>query len=152
MTENTKRCYELWNKNIEEDFTSEEMILLKKEIKKKNFKVTYGFYNKVSSQKKQIALIVDNNPFSPRRCAAENNWQYIISRKMTDSEIEKYILFYFRSSYKRFLVFYYKDIERLIIDDSKLKAITPPVFIKMCQDKGYAGMYQTKLEFNALTN
>ena len=85
MTENTKRCYELWNKNIEEDFTSEEMIFLKKEIKKKKFKITYGFYNKVSSKKKQIALIVNIEPFSPRRCAAENNWEYILSREMTDS-------------------------------------------------------------------
>lgn len=152
MTENTKKFYALWNKSIEEDFTSDEMIFLKKEIKKKNFKVAYGFYNKVSSQKKQIALIVDKDPFSPRRCAAENNWTYIASREISDLEIQEYILFYFRNSYKRFLVFYYKDIERLIIDDSKLKIITPPVFIKMCQDKGFAGMYQTRLEFNALTN
>lgn len=152
MTANTKKLYELWNKTIEEDFTSDEIIFLKKEIKKKNFKVSYGFYNKESSQKKQIALIVDKDPFSPRRCAAENNWTYITSRQITDSEIEEYILFYFRSSYKRFLVSYYKDVERLIIDDSKLKVITPPVFIKMCHDKGYAGSYQTRLEFNALTN
>jgi hypothetical protein len=148
MTENTKRYYDLWEKDINIDFDPEEFSFLKKQIKNKKFTVTYGFYNKESSQKKQIALIINTDPFMTRRTGVENNWEYIQSREMTDLEIEEYINYYFRPAFKRFLVFYYRDIERLIIDDQKLKAVTPPVFIKMCQDKGYAGKYQTRLEFN----
>lgn len=148
MNENVKREYDLWNKDINLDFEPEEFIFLKKRIKNKKFTVTYGFYNKVSGQKKQIALIVNTDPFMTRRTGVENNWEYIKTRAMTDLEIEEYINFYFRPSFKRFLVFYYRDIERLIIDDNKLKAVTPSVFIKMCEDKGYAGKYQTRLELN----
>lgn len=83
-----------------------------------------------------------------RRTGVENNWEYIETRDITDLEIEEYINFYFRPAFKRFLVFYYRDIERLILDDKKLKAVTPPLFVKICQDKGYAGKYQTRLEFN----
>lgn len=148
MTENAKRYYDLWNKDVNIDFEPDEFYFLKKQIKNKKFTVTYGFYNKVSAQKKQIALIINTDPFMTRRTGVENNWEYIHTRDITDLEIEEFINFYFRSSYKRFLVFYYRDIERLIVDDKKLKAITPPEFISKCEDKGYAGKYQTRLEFN----
>lgn len=148
MTENTKRYYDLWNKDINLDFELEEFSFLKKQIKNKKFTVTYGFYNKVSAQKKQIALIINTDPFMTRRTGVENNWEYIHTRDITDLEIEEFINFYFRSSYKRFLVFYYRDIERLIIDDKKLKARTPLEFIAKCEGKGYAGKYQIRLEFN----
>jgi hypothetical protein len=148
MTKNTKHYYDLWNKDINIDFDPDEFAFLKKQIKNKKFTITYGFYNKVSAQKKQIVLIINTDPFMTRRTGVENNWEYITTRDITDLEIEEYINFYFRSSYKRFWVFYYRDIERLIVDDLKLKTITPPVFIKMCQDKGYEGKYQTRLEFN----
>ena len=148
MNENAKREYDLWNKDINIDFEPEEFSFLKKRIKNKKFTVTYGFYNKVSAQKKQIALIINTDPFMTRRTGVENNWEYIHTRDITDLEIEEYINFHFRPSFKRFLVFYYRDMERLIVDDLKLKAITPPIFIKMCQDKGYAGKYQARLEFN----
>lgn len=148
MTENLKKYYDLWQKDINIDFEPDEFNFLKKQIKRKKFTVTYGFYNKESAQKKQIALIINTDPFMTRRTGVENNWEYIHSRDMTDLEIEEYVNFYFRPSFKRFWVFYYRDIERLIIDDQKLKAVTPLIFIKMCQDKGYVGKYQTRIEFN----
>ena len=147
MNKNAKREYDLWNKDINIDFEPEEFSFLKQRIKSKKFIVTYGFYNKASSQKKQIALIINTDPFMTRRTGVENNWDYVITRKMTDLEIEEYINFYFRSSYKRFLVFYYRDIERLIVDDKKLGGETPYEFIKQCESKGCKGKYQTRIEF-----
>lgn len=147
MKNDAERFYNLWNKQTTEDWTTEEFTFLKKQIRKKNYKVTYGFYNKISSKNKQIALIIDSTPLS-RKSGVENNWEYISSRKITDLEIEEYINFHFRSSYKRFLIFYYQNIERLISDDDKLKAITPPDFIKLCQERGYSGNYQTRFDFS----
>jgi hypothetical protein len=143
-----ERYYSLWNKK--EEYTDEEFNFLKKYIKNKKFTVTYGFYNKESSQKKQIALIINTNPFMTRRTGFENNWQYIETREITSLEIEEYINFYLRSQYKRFLVFYYNNIDKLIHDDKKLNAITPDIFIEKCRKKGYSGTFQLKMDYNFL--
>jgi isochorismate hydrolase len=113
----------LWDKK--EEFSLEEIKFLKSYIKRQNFKVSYGFYNKESSKKMQIALIIDLIPNQLRRTGVENNWEVITTRSITDKEIEEFINHYFRNSYKRFLVFYYKNIDRLIYDDKMLDAVTP---------------------------
>lgn len=151
MTKDVERFHNLWNKDLNEDWSPEEFLFLKKQIRKKNYKVTYGFYNKKSAKNKQIALIIDLMPHMNRRTGAENNWEYIVSREITDLEIEEFINYYFRSSSQRFWVFYYKNIERLIEDDQVLKAITPNTFIKMCQERGYSGDYQTRIDFNSVS-
>jgi hypothetical protein len=113
----------LWDKK--EEFSLEEIKFLKSYIKRQNFKVSYAFYNKESSKKMQIALIIDLIPNQLRRTGVENNWEVITTRSITDKEIEEFINHYFRNSYKRFLVFYYKNIDRLIYDDKRLDAVTP---------------------------
>lgn len=140
-----QKHYDLWNKS--EDYTDEEFKFLKSYIKKKNFKVRYGFYNKISSQKKQIAVIFDTNPFMTRRTGVENNWEIIHTRDITDKEIEEFINHYFRAQFKRFLVFYYNNVNKLVYDDKRLNAITPDKFIDECCKRGYTGTYQLKVEF-----
>lgn len=141
------KAYELWNKNPNEDFTDAELVFLRKYISKKKYKVKYGFYNRESSKGKYISLIFDLMPNQNRKTGSENNWTIISEREMTDKELDEFILFYYRASFKRFLVFYYKDLERLLIDDNKLGAETPYEFIKQCEDRGYKGKYQTRIEF-----
>lgn len=143
-----EKFYSLWNKK--EEYTDEEFNFLKKEIKNKKFTVTYGFYNKESSQKKQIALVINTDPFMTRRTGVENNWEYIQTREITNLEIEEYINFHFRASYKRFLVFYYTNVDKLIYDDKKLNAVTPDNFIDQCRKKGYSGTFQLKMDYNYL--
>ena len=138
------KYYNLWNKI--EDYTDEEFNFLKKQIKSKKFTVTYGFYNKESAIKKQIAVIIDQMPFMNRRSGVENYWEYIVTRDMTTLEIEEYINFYFRKSYKRFIVHYYNNVDKLMYDDKKLNAVTPNTFIEQCRDKGYSGTYQLKFD------
>jgi hypothetical protein len=139
------RYYNLWNKM--EDYTDNEFDFLIKHIKKKKFTVTYGFYNKESKLKKQIAVILDQDPNMNRRTGVENNWETIVKRDITILEIEQFINFYFRRSYKRFIVFYYENVDKLIYDDNKLNAITPSIFIDKCRNKGYTGTYQLKLDY-----
>ena len=139
------RYYNLWNKM--EDYTDDEYQFLIKHIKTKKFTVTYGFYNKESKLKKQIAVILDQDPNMNRRTGVENNWESIIKRDITTLEIEQFINFYFRRSYKRFVVFYYQNVDKLIYDDKKLNAVTPTIFIDKCRSKGYSGTYQLKLDY-----
>ena len=139
------KYHNLWNKT--EDYTDEEFNFLKKQIKSKKFTVTYGFYNKESSMKKQIAVIIDQMPFMNRRSGVENYWEYIVTRDMTTLEIEEYINFYFRKSYKRFIVYYYNNVDKLMYDDKKLNAVTPDTFIEQCRGKGYSGTFQLKLDY-----
>lgn len=142
-----KKAYALWHKDPNEDFTDAEIIFLRKHLLKKKFNVKYGFYNRESSKGKYIALIFDLAPYIGRKSGAENNWTIISERNMTIKELDEFIIFHYRKSFKRFLVFYYKDLERLLIDDSKLEAKTPYEFIKECENKGYVGKYQTRIEF-----
>lgn len=141
-----QKYFDLWNKA--DEYTDEEFKFLKNYIKNKNYKVNYGFYNKESSKKMQIACIFDLNPLQNRRTGVENNWTIICSRSITEKEIEEFINQYFRQSFKRFLVFYYKNVDRLIYDDKKLNAETPEKFIDECRKRGYSGSYQMKLEYN----
>ena len=141
------RHQKLWNKNPNIDFTKEEMTFLKKHIKSKKIKVKYGFYNKVSNKGKQIAVVFDLISNMTRRVGSENNWTILFERDISDKEITEFIIQYFRNSTKRFLVFYYSDLERLIIDDQKLEVETPYGFIKECEKKGYTGKYQSRIEF-----
>jgi hypothetical protein len=140
-----QKYYQLWNKA--DEYSSDELKFLKSYIKNQNFKVSYGFYNKVSSKKMQIAVIFDLIPSQMRRTGVENNWEFICSRKITDKEIEEFINHYFRKSFKRFLVFYYNNVDKLIHDDKRLEAITPDDFIEQCRKKGYSGTFQLKLNY-----
>lgn len=138
------RVQELWNKS--EEYSDDEVTFLKNYIESKSFKVSYGFYNKVSSKKMQIAVIFDLIPSQMRRTGVENNWEIIYTRKITDKEIQEYITHYFRNTFKRFLVFYYSNVDKLIHDDKVLGATTPEKFIELCREKGYNGTFQLKLE------
>lgn len=144
METNGKKAYALWNKPIEEDFTEDEIKFLIKYIKEKKFKVKYGFYTKKSSVGKQIALIYDFIPNQPRKTGSENNWEIVTEREMSFREIKEHITFYYRSTYKRFLVFYYKGIEKLIFDDKRLESETPQSFINECHKRGYSNSFQLK--------
>lgn len=142
-----KKIYDLWEKDMSEDFTDQERSYITKYLKKKNYLVKYGFYTKVSLKGKQIAVIFDFEPYKDRKSGSENNWEVICQRPITDAEIDEFITFYFRPSFKRFLVFYYKDLEKLLLDDRKLQVETPYEFINMCEKRGYVGKYQTRMEF-----
>lgn len=141
-----KKYYQLWNKY--DDYSSDEIKFLTNYIKSQNIKVSCGFYNKVSSKKMQIAVIFDLIPSQMRRTGVENNWEIVSTRKITDKEIQEFITHYFKNSFKRFLVFYYKNVDRLIHDDKRLDAITPEVFIDQCRKNGYSGNFQLKLDYS----
>jgi len=146
MTKNDYQKYtDLWNKS--DEYTDLEIKFLRSYIKKKNYKVSYGFYKKVSSKKMQIAVVFDLIPTQMRKTGVENNWEIIVDRNITDIEIDEFINYYFRNSFKRFLVFYYKNVDKLINDDQKLQAKTPESFIDLCRTKGYSGSFQLKIDY-----
>lgn len=136
----------LYSKPIDEDFTDDEIRFLKKHFKKNPFTVKYAFYNKSSTAGKYITYLWDLMPHSPRKSPVENYWQIIETRKPNDNEIMEYILFYFRESHKRFVVWYYQKVEKLVHDDQCLKNVTPEKFVEQCIAKGFWGNYQTKLD------
>jgi len=146
MLNSFEKYYFLWNKKT--DYTVEEIEFLKLFIKKKKYTVSYGFYNKVSSQKKQIAVVFDLEPMKIKKGGVENNWEIIHKRPITAKEIEEFINQYFQASFKRFLVFYYNNVDRLIYDDKRLDAETPEKFIDECRRRGYSGTYQLKLDYS----
>jgi hypothetical protein len=137
--------YQLWNK--QDDFTKEEIQLIFKELKSKKIKVKYCFYQKESAQKKQLAVIYDLIPNQSRRTGVENNWEVISTRLISDLELIDYIKNYFQSSYKRFLVFYYENIDKIIYLDKKFNVNTPENFIDESLKRDFKGSFQIKMTF-----
>jgi hypothetical protein len=95
---------------------------------------------------KQVALIFDLMPKQTRRSGVENIWEIFCSRIITEREIEEFITHYFQKSYKRFLVFYYSNVDKLMHDDKRLNAETPNAFVDECRKRGYSGTFQFKME------
>jgi hypothetical protein len=137
--------YQLWDN--QENLTEEQIQLVFKELKSKKIKVKYCFYQKESTQNKQLAVVYDLIPNQSRRTGVENNWEVISTRLISDSELIDYVKNYFQSSYKRFLVFYYENIDKIIYLDKKFNVNTPESFIDESLKRGYKGNFQIKMTF-----
>lgn len=121
--------FELWKKPKNYQYTKKEEDFLVDYLIKK-IKVKYGIYNGVIANKGRISFIYDSNSNATRKSGLDNYWEIISIREMSKEEALEYITFYFRKQYKRFLVFYYKNIDKLIMEDKKLDAQTPQEFIE----------------------
>lgn len=127
---------DLFNKPRHLQFTKEEKKIIREHLKKESYVVKYALYNKHSKKGSNIAFIIDSKNNARRRSAAENNWNYISERELTDIEFEEIISNYGCNN-RRFIVWYYKNIENLILDDLKYNIETPIEFVKSCRNKGY---------------
>lgn len=136
----------LWSKPISYKFTEREIAFIKKHNPKHQYKVKYAFYNKKSSKGLYLAFIIDSAAHSPRRSGIENYWTYIAERPLTNIEYQEMIE-NFGSNNRRFLVFYYRDIEYLMLEDKKYNVETPEEYVKLAKAKGYSGDFQLKIEF-----
>lgn len=105
----------------------------------------YAFYKKQSKFGAQIAFMVDQQPFSPRRSAAMNNFDVVCKRSLTKDEIEE-VKANAEVWNRRFRVWYYKDIDYLIFEDRKYGVETPNNFIKECKKRGFIKK-QLEIEF-----
>jgi hypothetical protein len=137
--------YQLWDS--QENLTEEQIQLVFKELKSKKIKVKYCFYQKESAQNKQLAVVYDLIPNQSRRTGVENNWEVISTRLISDSELLDYVKNYFQSSHKRFLVFYYENIDKIIYLDKKFNVNTPESFVDESLKRGYKGNFQIKMTF-----
>lgn len=133
MLRGSTKAMDLWNKPMGLDFTEDEIEFLMGFLGQKGYRVKYGFYNKISAKGKYLTVLYDSMPNMNRRTGVENNWEFISERAITDAELREYIIFYYRASFKRFLVFYYADIDAVIATDIKLGAITPKDFVKSAE-------------------
>lgn len=84
----------------------------------------YAIYKKQSKDKCQIAFLIDQIPNSWRRSAVLNNYNIIYKRPLSKIEIEECEANK-EFNNKRFIVWYYKDLEYLIKEDLKYGIKTP---------------------------
>ena len=130
-----KMALRLYDKPLALDFTEEEINFLEGYLTSKNYTVSYGFYKKISLKDKYLVVVIDTMPNNNRKSGAENNWELLKTRPVTAQEIREFIIFNYRTHYKRFLVYYYCDVYKIISEDLKLGAETPKEFIKACELK-----------------
>jgi hypothetical protein len=128
-----------------EPFTKDEIKFIKSKVSKHQFIIKYGFYKRESKSGCQIAFIIDSMNGS-RKSGAENNWEIICERELSNDEYIEQIENY-GCNRRRFQVFYYRDIGYLIHEDLKYNIETPEAFVKECVKRGYNGDYQTKIQF-----
>ena len=145
--EDQKRLAELYAKPSSYKFNDEELKFIKRFEKKSDFLIKYGFYRKISNNGCQIAFIIDQAPNSPRRSGVENNWDIFCSRPISTIEYDEMIQNYGMNK-KRFLVFYYDNIDYLIYEDLKYNVKTPEDFVKECFNRKYTGSFQSEIDFN----
>lgn len=141
------KIMDLHDKPRSEKFTEEELGIIRDHLGKDRNKYVckYAFYNKPSSKKLHIAFIIDTMHGS-RRSGIENNWDYHVSRPISDLEFEE-VVQNFGCNLRRFIVYYYRDVEHIIKEDQLYDVETPQKFIDECKRRGYSGNYQTAIEF-----
>lgn len=127
---------ELYSRNTKEVFLENEIEFIKTKVPIENFKIKYGFYNKVSKKSKQIVFIIDTMPNATRKSGVENYWDVCAQRNICELEYEELIQNYGCNN-RRFIVWYYKTIEALIQDDLLYNLKTPPAFILKAKSKGF---------------
>lgn len=128
-------------------FNEEEIKLLKSKYKKNHWRIKYAIYKKHSPKGCYIGFIIDGMPNAIRRSGAENHWEFICERELSNGEYDELIA-NLGTNNRRFELYLYKGIELLIKEDKSYGVETPAEFIKVCQERGYSAAYQTKMEFS----
>jgi hypothetical protein len=101
-----------------------------------SYRAFYAIYKKKSKKKLQIAFIIDLSNNSLRKSSFLNSFEIISERNLC--ALERYEMDANKNSFtRRFIVWYYKDIEFLIEEDLKYELQTPGEFISICKKLGY---------------
>lgn len=118
-------------------FSKEELQIIREHLTKKRerYFVKYGFY-KNTLKNLPIVVIIDQDNNAPRKSGVEVKWEMIAKRPISDLEFEE-LIENFGTQKRRFICWYYKDIEGLIDDDLKYKIETPEKFIQECLFRKY---------------
>ena len=135
---------DIYRKDPRQQLTEEELMLVRKHTKRHSFKAMYCTYNRHSHKNTYIGFFIDQMALSDRRSPLMNIWDKIAERPLTLDEYNE-ITANYGCHHKRFIVYMYRDIEALIVDDLKYGVETPAVFVDHCRKKGYSGQYQLQL-------
>lgn len=135
---------DIYQKDRKLQLTDDELKLVRKHVKREDMKVLYCLYNRPSYKNTYIGYFIDQIPVG-RRSALFNIWDVITERPLAIEEYNEVTANY-GCNHKRFIVYMYRDIEALIVDDLKYGVTTPQSFVDLCRQKGYSGQYQMQLE------
>ncbi len=137
---------ELLSKPAAYKYTDEEFNFLKSKIPKSRFSAKCCLYKKKSKKGYYIAFMIDLMPNHIRRSGVENVWEVISTRKLSDIEYEEQIHNY-GCNIRRYVAWYYFNIEYLIMEDLKYGVATPAEFIRECKKRGYSKSIQLEFDF-----
>jgi len=141
------RIQQLWEKPKSEKFTEKEIAFLRKNVNTKTWKIHYVLYAKESSKERYVGLVIDYMANNPRgRLPAHHSMNVICSRELTPKEkLWEYQNWGTRN--RRFVEYWYKSVQSIILMDMHYNIETPKEFIKLCEDKGYSDSVQLYLKF-----
>lgn len=138
---------ELYSKPTTHIFSEEEIAFIKSRVRRSSMNVKYCLYKKHSPKGVYIGFFIDLIPFSHRKSGIFNNWEVVVERSLSEFEYHE-VIQNLGCNHRRFIVYMYRDIEALIIEDKKYNVETPKIFVEQCKRLGYTGFYQTEIHFN----
>ncbi|MDE3744010.1 hypothetical protein [Maribacter polysaccharolyticus] len=138
---------DLYKKPASYKFNAEEIAFIKKHLRKSSFKAKYAIYKPESHKGIYIGFFIDCIPNSVRRSGIENSWDFLYERDITNIEYQE-LIENFGCDNRRFIVYQYRHIEQLVLDDLKYNVKTPDGFIKRCKELGYTGDFQLSLQLH----
>lgn len=143
MRYDIKKIDELYSKPSGYRFTGPEIEIIKSYLSKSScIRCRYAFYRRKSSGDCYIAFIIDQDFNAIRRSGVESYWEYICDRPISDIELTE-LAENFGCHNRRFITYYYRDIDCLIHEDLKYDVTTPSLFVDESIERGYVKNKQT---------
>jgi len=138
MGNSQKYIDELYNKPSGYKFNDSEVETIVNHLKKNkhNYRGRYAFYRSNSVNNFKLVFIIDQCFNSMRRSGVENHWEFVCDRPLTNLELTE-LAQNFGCHNKRFIVYYYKDIDFMIEEDLKYNVETPTSFVNESISRGY---------------
>lgn len=142
------KLLDLAEKPVGYTFNKEEISLIKKHYPKSKMKVKYATYKLDSYKGLYVGFFIDLIPHAPRRSGIENHWNFFCERELTNIEYNE-VIENFGMYNRRFIIYQYRYVESLILEDKKYNVETPNDFIKKCKELGHSGDIQLPLLFES---
>lgn len=125
---------DLMSKPKNERFTEEEKEFLRKKYPRKKSRIRYGIWKNEQRNGLQIVVFTEFHTWGGRRPGVDNSVEFIAEQPLSQKEYEEYIE-NFGCTSRVYLMYRYKNVEQVMIEDKNCGYETPQAYINACRDR-----------------
>ena len=134
MTKEKFDVLDLMSKPKNERFTEEEKEFLRKKYPRKRSRIRYGIWKNEQRNGLQIVIFTEFHLWGGRRPGVDNAIEFIAEQPLSKKEYEEYIE-NFGCTSRVYLMYRYKNVEQVMIEDTNCGYETPQKFINECRNR-----------------